>query len=119
MAFGELGLRPTELDEFTPREFQDKVKGYFQAIERKEKAEWERTRANTLTLASCLLTKQSDLNKVNENWRFEWEKKAKDFETRFTPEELKRQLDEMDKHHLEQIKKGYGSISGIKRKDRS
>lgn len=105
-----MGLLPDELEQFTPVEFQNKVKGHFEAITRKEKEDWERTRAAVLTICSCLVNKQADLNKIRDNWKFDWEREkvVKNKPSRFTPQELEKQLAAMDKHHLEMLKKGHG-----------
>jgi hypothetical protein len=70
-----LNLTPNQLDDFTPREFENKLVG-FEKLERQRNInEWEQFRL----LAATLLTPHTKKGKgiKPENlWRFEWDKKA-------------------------------------------
>jgi len=66
-------LSPSELDDYTPREFENKLSGFESIEQRRDQQEWEKFRL----LASTLLaphTKGGKGVKPTKLWPFEWDK---------------------------------------------
>ena len=74
VAFGWLNLTPNELDDFTPREFENKLIGFEKLERQRDVNDWERSRL----LASTLLmphTKKGKGISPKKLWPFDWDKK--------------------------------------------
>jgi len=106
IAFGWLNLTPDQLDDFTPREFSNKLRGFEQLHELKSREDWERTRL----LASTLLmphTKKGKAVAPEKLWPFDWDKKQTETPERISAERLK-YIDEKRKILKDGLKKGNG-----------
>jgi hypothetical protein len=109
VAFGWLNLTPEQLDDLTPREFNNKLRGFQELYELKSHDNWERSRL----LASTLLmphTKKGKGIEPQKLWPFHWDKKSE------TPKPLSAErikyIDEKRKLIKDGLKKGNGSIRG-------
>mgnify|MGYP003647428266 FL=1 len=106
MAFGWLNLTPDQLDDFTSREFSNKMEGFEQLHQIKSREDWERIRL----LASTLLmpnTKKGSTLTPEKLWPFYWDKKKDKTPERISAERLK-YLDEKRKLLKDGTKKGNG-----------
>ena len=74
VALGWLNLTPDQLDDFTPRELENKLVGFEGLEERRDRGLWEKLRL----LASTLLTPHTKKGKgirPEKLWPFKWDKK--------------------------------------------
>ena len=105
MAFGWLNLTPEQLDDLTPREFNNKLRGFQQLYELKSRDNWERSRL----LASTLLmphTKKGKGIAPQKLWPFDWDKKP-EIPERISAERIK-YIDDKRKLIKDGFKKGNG-----------
>ena len=75
VAFGMLNLTPDQLDDFTPREFENKLAGFEKLERQRDINEWEKFRL----LAATLLTPHTKKGrgiKPQKLWPFDWDKKV-------------------------------------------
>lgn len=75
VAFGMLNLTPNQLDDFTPREFENKLAGFEKLEKQRDINEWEKFRL----LAATLLTPHTKKGrgiKPQKLWPFDWDKKV-------------------------------------------
>lgn len=74
VAFGWLNLTPEILDDFTPREFDNKLTGFEMLEKKRDRGEWEKFRL----LATTLITPHTKKGKgvrPEVLWPFHWDKK--------------------------------------------
>ena len=75
VAFGMLNLTPDQLDDFTPREFENKLAGFEKLERQRDINEWEKFRL----LAATLLTPHTKKGRgirPEKLWPFDWDKKT-------------------------------------------
>jgi len=87
VAFGWLLMTPEQLDDFTPRELNNKLEGFEQLHQLRSRENWERSRM----LASTLLTPHTKGGKGVEPtklWVFDWDKKPTKDTKRISAERL-------------------------------
>ena len=101
LAFGYLGMSPEEFYDYLPRYFWNKVDGFYELENLREKGSWERTRWQTTLLLNIQMSKGKRL-KPTDLIEFEWEKEEKSKNTDF--EDLKKKAEYMKR--LEEYKKG-------------
>ena len=76
IAFGHLGLRVDEFYDMLPREFWNRVDGFYELENMREKQDWQRTRWSTCLLLNIHLPKNKRI-KPTDLIEFEWDKKDK------------------------------------------
>jgi hypothetical protein len=74
LGLGNLGLKPVELYQFTPRQFHNAVSGFMEHENNKEIAKWERMRFSTTALINIQLTSGKKIN-PEKLIKFDWDKK--------------------------------------------
>lgn len=74
MAFGKLGMGVDEFYDMLPREFWNKVDGFYEMENYRQRAEWERCRWSTCLLINIHVEKGKKI-KPNELIEFDWDKK--------------------------------------------
>ena len=80
-------MTPEQLDNLTPREYENKLTGFEQLEEKREQAQWEQFRL----LASTLLTphtKKGKGIKPKKLWVFPWDKKENQPSDKMSKERL-------------------------------
>ena len=76
IAFGHLGLRVDEFYDMLPREFWNRVDGFYELENMREKQDWQRTRWSTCLLLNIHLPKNKRI-KPTDLIEFEWEEKKR------------------------------------------
>jgi len=76
IAFGHLGLRVDEFYDMLPREFWNRVDGFYELENMRDKQDWQRTRWSTCLLLNIHLPKNQRI-KPTDLIEFEWEEKKR------------------------------------------
>jgi len=81
IAFGQLGMNVDDFYNMLPREFWNKVDGFYELENMRQRSDWERTRWSTCLLLNIQMAKGKSL-KPTDLIKFEWEENEKkiDFE---------------------------------------
>ena len=81
IAFGQLGMNVDDFYNMLPREFWNKVDGFYELENMRQRSDWERTRWSTCLLLNIQMAKGKSI-KPTDLIVFEWEedKKKIDFE---------------------------------------
>ena len=81
IAFGQLGMNVDDFYDMLPREFWNKLEGFYESENMRQRSDWERTRWSTCLLLNIQLSKGKSI-KPTDLIVFEWEKDEKkiDFE---------------------------------------
>jgi hypothetical protein len=79
LAFGQLGMGVDEFYDMLPREFWNKVDGFYELENLRQRNDWERTRWSTCLLLNIQLPKNKTI-KPTELIEFEWDEKKKDID---------------------------------------
>lgn len=77
LAFGYLGMNPGEFYDYLPRHFWNKLDGFYELENLREKSNWERARWQTTLLLNIQISKGKRLT-PQDLMEFEWEKEDKD-----------------------------------------
>ena len=96
IAFGYLGMGVDEFYNFLPKHFWNKLDGFYELENIRERGNWERTRWSTTLLLNIQIAKGKKL-KPTDLIEFEWDKK----ETKLDFEKLKAKAEfikKMSKH---------------------
>ena len=98
MAFGQLGMNVDEFYDMLPREFWNKVEGFYELENLRQRNDWERTRWSTCLLLNIQLPKNKSI-KPTDLMEFDWEKniKKEDFKKLKERAEYIKKLDQYDK----------------------
>ena len=98
MAFGQLGMNVDEFYDMLPREFWNKVEGFYELENLRQRNDWERTRWSTCLLLNIQLPKNKSI-KPTDLMKFDWEKniKKEDFKKLKERAEYIKKLDQYDK----------------------
>ena len=75
IAFGYLGMNVGDFYDMLPREFWNKVEGFHELENMRQRSDWERTRWSTCLLLNIQLPKNKSI-KPTDLIRFEWEQEA-------------------------------------------
>ena len=75
IAFGQLGMNVDDFYDMLPREFWNKVDGFYELENMRQRSDWERTRWSTCLLLNIQLPKNKSI-KPTDLMRFEWEEEA-------------------------------------------
>ena len=73
IAFGQLGMNVDEFYDMLPREFWNKVEGFYELENMRQRSDWERTRWSTCLLLNIKIQKNKSI-KPTVLVSFEWEK---------------------------------------------
>ena len=81
IAFGQLGMNVDDFYDMLPREFWNKVEGFYELENMRQRSDWERTRWSTCLLLNIQIQKGKRI-KPQDLILFDWEKDEKniDFE---------------------------------------
>ena len=81
IAFGQLGMKVDDFYDMLPREFWNKMDGFYELENMRQRSDWERTRWSTCLLLNIQLSKGKSI-KPTDLIVFEWEQDEKkiDFE---------------------------------------
>lgn len=81
IAFGQLGMNVDDFYDMLPREFWNKVEGFYDLENMRQRSDWERTRWSTCLLLNIQIQKGKRI-KPQDLILFDWEKDEKkiDFE---------------------------------------
>ena len=74
MAFGQLGMEVDNFYDMLPREFWNKVEGFYELENLRQRNDWERTRWSTCILLNIQIAKGKKV-KPTDLIEFEWDKK--------------------------------------------
>ena len=98
MAFGQLGMNVDEFYDMLPREFWNKVEGFYELENLRQRNDWERTRWSTCLLLNIQLPKNKSI-KPTDLMEFDWEKniKKEDFKKLKERAEYIKKLDQYGK----------------------
>ena len=98
MAFGQLGMNVDEFYDMLPREFWNKVEGFYELENLRQRNDWERTRWSTCLLLNIQLPKNKSI-KPTDLMKFDWEKniKKEDFKKLKERAEYIKKLDQYGK----------------------
>ena len=75
IAFGQLGMNVDDFYDMLPREFWNKVDGFYELENMRQRGSWERTRWSTCLLLNIHLPKNKSI-KPTDLIQFDWEKEA-------------------------------------------
>lgn len=75
------------LADLTPRGFANKLKGFFELEEQKQRREWERTRWMTWLLIDIQLEEKYKLNDPKQLVKFDWEQDSEKTESKVLSKE--------------------------------
>ena len=73
IAFGQLGMNVDDFYDMLPREFWNKIEGFHDLENMRQRGNWERTRWSTCLLLNIHLAKGKSI-KPTDLIKFEWEK---------------------------------------------
>ena len=73
IAFGQLGMNVEDFYDMFPREFWNKVEGFYELENMRQRSDWERTRWSTCLLLNIQLPKGKSIKPID-LVKFEWEK---------------------------------------------
>lgn len=90
MAFGYLSLSVEEFWDLTPREFNNRLAGFFELQQFNQRMEWERCRWQTCYLLQPHTGKGKKI-KPTDLIKFDWDKKDKKIK-KLTAQELKQMM---------------------------
>jgi hypothetical protein len=90
LAFGYLSLSVEEFWDLTPREFNNRLAGFFELQQFNQRMEWERCRWQTCYLLQPHTGKGKKI-KPTDLIRFDWDKKDKKIK-KLTAQELKQMM---------------------------
>jgi len=76
LAFGELGMSVADFYASTPRQFTNRLSGYFKKQDRVFREEWERTRVLLVQMVRPHLKKSEQRKSVNQIYPLPWDKKV-------------------------------------------
>ena len=98
IAFGQLGMNVDDFYDMLPREFWNKIEGFHDLENMRQRSDWERTRWSTCLLLNIHLAKGKSI-KPTDLIKFEWEKEALkiDFEDLKNKAEYVKKLEEHGK----------------------
>ena len=98
IAFGQLGMNVNEFYDMLPREFWNKVEGFYELENMRQRSDWERTRWSTCLLLNIQLPKNKSI-KPTDLVRFEWEEEKMkiDFKDLKMKAELHKKIEENGK----------------------
>ena len=75
IAFGQLGMNVDDFYDMLPREFWNKIDGFYKLENLRQRSDWERTRWSTCLLLNIQLPKNKSI-KPTALIKFEWEEEA-------------------------------------------
>ncbi len=75
IAFGQLGMNVDDFYDMLPREFWNKIDGFYKLENLRQRSDWERTRWSTCLLLNIQLPKNKSI-KPTDLIKFEWEEEA-------------------------------------------
>tara|TARA_R110000824_G_scaffold21065_4_gene78814 strand:+ start:228 stop:533 length:306 start_codon:yes stop_codon:yes gene_type:complete len=73
IAFGQLGMNVDDFYDMLPREFWNKIEGFHDLENMRQRSDWERTRWSTCLLLNIHLAKGKSIKPID-LIQFEWEK---------------------------------------------
>ena len=92
IAFGQLGMNVDDFYDMLPREFWNKLEGFYELENMRQRSDWERTRWSTCLLLNIQLSKGKSI-KPTDLIVFEWEQD----ENKIDFEELKNKAEYIKK----------------------